>query len=75
LSFRLAANMRAGHVILGILISSIVLILLTTLLSLTTIIPFLIANSYAIFELIICLVQAFVFTLLATIYTSDYVPH
>lgn len=70
LSFRLSANIRAGHVILGIITSG------TTFAAFTAItlmlIPIAARRGYSIFELAICLVQAFVFTLLASIYSNDY---
>lgn len=70
LSFRLSANIRAGHVILGILTSGITFAAFTTIT--IVLIPIIAGRGYSMFELAICLVQAFVFTLLASIYSNDY---
>nr|YP_009162050.1 ATP synthase F0 subunit 6 [Ramisyllis multicaudata]AKS48916.1 ATP synthase F0 subunit 6 [Ramisyllis multicaudata] len=71
LAFRLAANISAGHVILAMMSSFTVNILLVkvspSLLSTASIIMF-----YCMFELIICMIQAFVFVLLTSMYTNDY---
>nr|QNZ88941.1 ATP synthase F0 subunit 6 [Hemiclepsis yangtzenensis] len=70
LSFRLAANMSAGHIVLGLLgiyssvaihssiISSFMLLLLST--------------GYILFEFAICLIQAYIFCLLLSLYTDDH---
>jgi len=67
LSFRLAANITAGHIILC---------LLSTFSSTTTIIPFIsliiISTIYTIFELGICLIQAYIFCLLVSLYRNDH---
>ena len=70
LSFRLSANIRAGHVILGILNSALVTIVIWKIfkLSVSGVIV-----GYSLFELVICFVQAFVFILLLYLYTNDYV--
>ena len=73
LSFRLAANISAGHVILGIITAAATTIFLTTLIILILPLPLATGGGYSIFELIICLVQAFVFRLLRAIYSTDYV--
>lgn len=60
LAFRLAANITAGHVILGLAALSGVGATL----------------FYTIFEVAICLIQAYVFILLTVIYSNDYIyPH
>ena len=59
LGFRLAANITAGHVIIGLIRGRI----LTA--------PF--VAGYIIFEIVICFVQSFVFIILVTIYSNDYV--
>lgn len=71
LSFRLAANISAGHIILGI-ISTALSFTLITLSILLLIIILLIGSGYASFELTICVIQAFVFVLLTNIYSSDH---
>lgn len=70
LSFRLAANIRAGHVIIAIAGVSTRVVLLVN----TKIRPLLIltGGGYFSFELAICFAQAFVLTLLGIIYMNDY---
>ena len=71
LSFRLAANIRAGHIILGIICSaSPTLFFINPKIILF---PTILRIGYLTFEFIICGVQAFVFILLRRIYTSDYI--
>lgn len=70
LSFRLAANMRAGHIVLRLMgiycasawfsrLFSTVLLILTTL-------------GYILFEVAICLIQAYIFCLLLSLYSDDH---
>lgn len=70
LSFRLAANIRAGHIVLRLIgiycaaawfnsIRASILLLLTTL-------------GYIIFEIAICLIQAYIFCLLLSLYADDH---
>uniref|UniRef100_A0AAU8L1B2 ATP synthase subunit a n=1 Tax=Polychaeta sp. TaxID=3061522 RepID=A0AAU8L1B2_9ANNE len=70
LSFRLAANMSAGHIVLGLMgiytASAMFSSTYTALLLLT------IQFSYVLFEVGICLVQAYIFTLLLTLYADDH---
>lgn len=70
LSFRLAANIRAGHIVLGLIgiytRSSIFrnfnsLIILTFL-----------STGYLIFEIAICVIQAYIFCLLLSLYADDH---
>nr|BDQ43817.1 ATP synthase F0 subunit 6 [Metaphire communissima] len=70
LSFRLAANMSAGHIVLSLVgiycagawfTSSFG----TSLLILTTL-------GYVLFEFAICLIQAYIFCLLLTLYSDDH---
>lgn len=70
LAFRLAANIRAGHIVMsliGIYISSSLFNLGTSsiILMLTHII-------YFSFELGICIIQAYIFCLLLTLYSDDH---
>nr|QMS48900.1 ATP synthase F0 subunit 6 [Haementeria acuecueyetzin] len=70
LSFRLAANMTAGHIVLSLLgiytslaictsyINSLFLILMTL--------------GYILFEFAICIIQAYIFCLLLSLYTDDH---
>nr|URP31065.1 ATP synthase F0 subunit 6 [Syllis sp. JYC-2022] len=70
LSFRLSANISAGHVILGMMTSGATF---ATFASATFMaFPVAMSSAYTMFELAICLVQAFVFTLLASMYSNDY---
>nr|BDQ44493.1 ATP synthase F0 subunit 6 [Manus koellikeri] len=70
LSFRLAANMSAGHIVLSLVgiycaaawfTSSVG----TSLLILTTL-------GYVLFEFAICLIQAYIFCLLLSLYSDDH---
>ena len=70
LSFRLAANIRAGHIVLaliGIYASSAILSSLTSFLALATI-----QIIYIMFELGICIIQAYIFCLLLSLYSDDH---
>ena len=70
LSFRLAANIRAGHIVLRLIgiycatawftsLTGLVLLLLTTI-------------GYILFEVAICLIQAYIFCLLLSLYSDDH---
>ena len=70
LSFRLAANIRAGHIVLG-------LIGIYTAASWFNRVPvFLVLLSliigYLLFEVAICLIQGYIFFLLLTLYANDH---
>lgn len=70
LSFRLAANIRAGHVVLrliGIYASRALLITRTNFILLISIQAF-----YILFEFGICLIQAYIFCLLLSLYADDH---
>nr|QVX31177.1 ATP synthase F0 subunit 6 [Gesiella jameensis] len=70
LSFRLAANMSAGHILLtlmGITTSSFFLMN-----SYNLTLSLILELSYLIFEMGICLIQAYVFCLLLTLYSNDH---
>lgn len=71
LSLRLAANIRAGHIILTLastfLISSIITFNITSTATLMFICSF-----YSIFEIAICIIQAYIFCLLLSLYTDDH---
>nr|QGZ09991.1 ATP synthase F0 subunit 6 [Eisenia nordenskioldi nordenskioldi] len=70
LSFRLAANMSAGHIVLSLVgvycasawFSSILSTLMLTLTSL----------GYILFEVAICMIQAYIFCLLLSLYSDDH---
>jgi ATP synthase subunit 6 len=70
LSFRLAANIRAGHIVLGLIgiyaaaswfnrISTFIILLSLII-------------GYLLFEVAICLIQAYIFFLLLTLYANDH---
>jgi len=70
LSFRLAANIRAGHIVLGLIgiycaaawfssYTGLILLILTTV-------------GYILFEVAICLIQAYIFCLLLSLYSDDH---
>nr|AVW86119.1 ATP synthase F0 subunit 6 [Melaenis sp. YZ-2018] len=70
LSFRLAANMSAGHILLGLMGiagSSAIFTSSFSFLSLT-----LVQLGYIVFEMGICLIQAYIFCLLLSLYSDDY---
>nr|UZT67856.1 ATP synthase F0 subunit 6 [Acanthobdella peledina] len=70
LSFRLAANMSAGHIVmslLGIYSSSYMFTNSPMMLTMFLIIP-----GYIMFELTICLIQAYIFCLLISLYSDDH---
>nr|YP_009136890.1 ATP synthase F0 subunit 6 [Goniada japonica]AKE32087.1 ATP synthase F0 subunit 6 [Goniada japonica] len=70
LSFRLAANMSAGHIILGLIgiyTSSSLFISSMSFISLLSI-----QILYIIFEMGICLIQAYIFCLLLTLYADEH---
>lgn len=70
LSFRLAANIRAGHIVLGLIriyASAAIIsnIAAATILSIT-------ALGYILFEIAICLIQAYIFCLLLSLYANEH---
>ena len=70
LSFRLAANISAGHIALGLIgiYSATALITSTS----NFILLIIIQIFYIIFELGICLIQAYIFCLLLSLYADDH---
>ena len=70
LSFRLAANISAGHIALGLIgIYTAAAIITNTK---TFLALLLIQTFYIIFELGICLIQAYIFCLLLSLYSDDH---
>lgn len=72
LSFRLAANIRTGHIVLALIAvytSSALFSSITLFLTLV-----LIQSFYILFEFGICIIQAYIFCLLASLYANDH-PH
>lgn len=70
LSFRLAANMTAGHIVLTL----IRLYCVGAIFSSPTSFAFLLilSRGYIAFELAICLIQAYIFCLLLSLYSDDH---
>jgi ATP synthase subunit 6 len=66
LSVRLAANIRAGHVVLGLIGGSMSLSLVST----AFLIPM--GVGYLFFELMVCFIQGFVFYLLSALYFDEH---
>lgn len=66
LSIRLAANMSAGHVVLGLIGGSMSM----SVLSATALIP--VGVGYLFFELMVCFIQGFVFYLLRALYFDEH---
>lgn len=72
LSFRLAANMRAGHIVLRLVGIYASTAWFTSYFNLR-ILAF-ISIGYILFEVAICLIQAYIFCLLLSLYSDDH-PH
>jgi F-type H+-transporting ATPase subunit a len=72
LGLRLAANLSAGHILLGIISQfSYQMLELKGLYFLTSLIPFSLLIFLNLLELGVAFIQAFVFCLLTTIYLGD----
>ena len=70
LRFRLAANIRAGHIVLT-LIGNYTWAAITSI-SISRLLLISVQAGYIIFEIAICLVQAYIFCLLITLYADDH---
>lgn len=70
LSFRLAANMTAGHIVLGLIGIYMASAILTLSKRILILIP--LGIGYILFEFGICLIQAYIFCLLITLYRDDH---
>jgi len=70
LSFRLAANITAGHIVLGLIGIYASAATLTSIP--TSIILTLIRAGYILLEFAICLIQAYIFCLLLSLYRDDH---
>lgn len=70
LCFRLAANITAGHIVLSLIrvYSSSLFFLSSSSRSLLTVVTL----GYTLFEVGICLIQAYIFSLLLTLYSDDH---
>lgn len=72
LSFRLAANITAGHVVLGLVGSYLSASLLNSCFRPSSLVVTFIATGYIIFEIGICIIQSYIFCLLLTLYSDDH---
>nr|YP_010584237.1 ATP synthase F0 subunit 6 [Glossiphonia complanata]UPP55802.1 ATP synthase F0 subunit 6 [Glossiphonia complanata]UZT67726.1 ATP synthase F0 subunit 6 [Glossiphonia complanata] len=70
LSFRLAANMSAGHIVLSLL--GIYLSAAMNSSFINTTILLMLSTGYILFEFAICLIQSYIFCLLLSLYTDDH---
>uniref|UniRef100_UPI0030E21025 ATP synthase F0 subunit 6 n=1 Tax=Haemadipsa hainana TaxID=909595 RepID=UPI0030E21025 len=70
LAFRLAANMTAGHVVLSLM--NLYLSLMMNKFNSNNLLLTFISSFYLLFELMICLIQAYIFCLLLTLYCDDH---
>ena len=71
LSFRLAANITAGHVVLG-LIGSYTVYSLIIRPFWASLLIILVEAGYILFEVAICIIQAYIFCLLLTLYSDEH---
>lgn len=71
LSFRLAANIRAGHIMLTLARTFLIGVIVSLNFQSTFILLF-ICSFYSIFEIAICVIQAYIFCLLLSLYTDDH---
>lgn len=70
LSFRLAANMRAGHIVLGLIRIYRAASIFNSTSAFATL--FSLTVFYVLFEVAICLIQAYIFCLLLSLYANDH---
>lgn len=73
LSVRLAANISAGHIVLTLLRVYLIYSIIRNIV-ITSIILLLIQVGYTLFEIGICLIQAYIFCLLLSLYSEDHAP-
>ena len=71
LSIRLCANMIAGHIMLNLFISFCSLLSGAGMFSIFSLIPLFASSGLLVFESFICILQAYVFTMLTCIYLRD----
>lgn len=70
LAFRLAANITAGHVVLSLI--NLYLSLLINKFNISNLLLIVVSSFYLLFEFIICIIQAYIFCLLLTLYCDDH---
>lgn len=71
LSFRLTANISAGHIVLALIRTYLAAAIYNSALSLAITLFFL-QVGYTLFEFAICLIQAYIFCLLLSLYSDDH---
>lgn len=67
LTVRLIANIRAGHIVLSLLANCLTRLSGVTLLSIM-----LLNTGYNIFEVFVCVIQAYIFSLLIKLYAGEH---
>nr|WRW55915.1 ATP synthase F0 subunit 6 [Thylacodes adamsii] len=72
LSVRLAANMSAGHIVLGLTGNFLTACVMSSSLSTNSVVLLLVQVFYTIFEFAICAIQAYIFCLLITLYSDEH---
>ncbi len=70
LSFRLAANISAGHILLGLIGIATSSAIFTSRITFSSLL--IVQLGYIIFEIGICLIQAYIFCLLLSLYSEDH---
>jgi ATP synthase subunit 6 len=70
LSFRLAANITAGHIVLSLLGIYLSAALFSSYTSRTVLL--ILSSFYILFEVAICIIQAYIFCLLVSLYRDDH---
>lgn len=70
LSFRLAANITAGHIVIGLIRIYLSQSLCSSIISSTILTS--LTSFYILFEVAICLIQAYIFCLLISLYRDDH---
>jgi len=67
LTVRLIANISAGHIVISLIANVLVSASLPALVSI-----FLLNVGYNLFEVFVCLIQAYIFTLLVKLYAEEH---
>lgn len=67
LTVRLIANISAGHIVISLIANCLVRASTTALVSI-----FILNVGYTLFEVFVCLIQAYIFTLLVKLYAEEH---
>ena len=70
LMVRLIANIRAGHIIMGLIANALAVTAFHV-----TLMAFFVHVGYNMFELFVCFIQAYVFSLLVKLYSEEHPAH